>query len=73
MIFPSLYEGLGMVVVEAQCSGMQCIVSDEVPKDVELTNNVSFLSLNSSEEWKNGILKCRKEISDRDNQERHIK
>lgn len=71
-VFPSLYEGLGMVVVEAQCSGMQCIVSNEVPKDVELTNNVSFLPLNSSEEWKNEILKCRKEISNRDNQEKQI-
>lgn len=71
-VFPSLYEGLGMVVVEAQCSGMQCIVSNEVPKDVELTNNVSFLSLKSSEKWKNEILNYTKKILDRANQEKFI-
>lgn len=30
-LFPSIYEGLGMVLVEAQCSGLKCISSTEVP------------------------------------------
>lgn len=31
LLFPSLWEGLGMVAVEAQCSGMKVIMSDTVP------------------------------------------
>ena len=44
-LFPSLYEGLGMVVVEAQCSNLPCIVSSEVPKIVKIGSNIIFVSL----------------------------
>jgi len=45
-VFPSLYEGLGVVVVEAQTSGLPCFVSVEaVPKEVDLNNDVKFLSI----------------------------
>ena len=33
MIFPSLWEGLGMVAVEAQANGLPCVISDAVPKE----------------------------------------
>ena len=48
---PSLYEGLGMVAIEAQCSGLPCIVSTEVPREVALTESVQFLPLNNVNEW----------------------
>jgi glycosyltransferase involved in cell wall biosynthesis len=32
-IFPSLWEGLGMVAVEAQCSGLKVIMSDTIPSE----------------------------------------
>jgi glycosyltransferase involved in cell wall biosynthesis len=32
-VFPTLYEGLGLAVVEAQCSGLLCVVSDAVPEE----------------------------------------
>ena len=44
-VLPSLYEGLGMVLIEAQVSGCKCIASDEVPKIAKVTNNLTFLSL----------------------------
>ena len=57
-LFPSLYEGLGMVLIEAQCSGLPCIASTEVPKIAKLTDLVSFLSLNqNANEWADEILK----------------
>lgn len=45
-LFPSLYEGLGMVMIEAQCSGLPCIASTEVPIVSKINDNVSYLSLN---------------------------
>lgn len=44
-LFPSLYEGLGMVVVEAQVSGMPCVVSKEVPQIVKMCDAIVFINL----------------------------
>lgn len=43
-LFPSLYEGLGIVAVEAQANGLKCVVSDTVPKDVDLTG-ITMMSI----------------------------
>lgn len=56
-VLPSKHEGLGMVLLEAQINGLPCIVSDVVPREVCIGDNVSFLSLeNSSEQWAESIL-----------------
>lgn len=44
-LLPSNYEGLGMVGIEAQCSGLHCLFSDRVPREVKVTQNAQFLSL----------------------------
>ena len=44
-IFPSLYEGLGMTAVEAQINGLKCVVSTNLPKDVEISDNIRFMNL----------------------------
>ena len=55
-ILPSLYEGLPMVGVEAQCSGLPALFSANITREVELTN-CKFLDLKQgSEGWKNEIL-----------------
>src|SRR5699024_2158935 len=46
-LFPSLFEGLGMAVVEAQAAGLPCIISDNVPDAVMLTELVEKKTLNS--------------------------
>ncbi len=56
-LFPSLYEGLGMVLIEAQASGLFCLASNEVPKITKITENIEFIGLNESiDVWKEYIL-----------------
>ena len=35
-LFPSLSEGLGLAVVEAQAAGLPCVVSEALPVDVDM-------------------------------------
>ncbi|QUG40594.1 glycosyltransferase family 1 protein [Psychrobacillus sp. INOP01] len=61
-LFPSLYEGLGIVLIEAQASGLKCFTSDRVvPKEVKMSNILlNFISLEQSpQKWADEILKCK--------------
>ena len=57
LIFPSLIEGLGMVAIEAQASGLPCIASTGVPEECNVANLVSFIPLESgAEKWAKAVL-----------------
>ncbi|KAF1086092.1 putative glycosyltransferase EpsF [Sporotomaculum syntrophicum] len=45
LILPSLYEGMPNVVVEAQATGLPCLISDTITKEVVLTDLVQRLPL----------------------------
>jgi glycosyltransferase involved in cell wall biosynthesis len=57
-VFPSRFEGLGLVGVEAQAAGLPCIVSDRVPPEVGVIPEfVRHLSLDAPPEaWADAIL-----------------
>ncbi|MCL1675693.1 glycosyltransferase [Elizabethkingia meningoseptica] len=42
MLLPSFYEGLPLVLVEAQCAALKCIVSDEVTKLISITDYIIY-------------------------------
>lgn len=56
--FPSIYEGFPNAVLEAQCSGLNCIISDNITEEVMVEDYCTKLPLNSSlDDWANLILK----------------
>lgn len=48
-LMPSNFEGLSVAAIEAQASGIMCLLSDKVSKDVKITDNVKFLPLDINE------------------------
>lgn len=44
-LMPSLYEGLPVAAVEAQCAGLPCVFSENITREVALTAHTAFLSL----------------------------
>lgn len=62
-VLPSKHEGLGIVLLEAQINGLKCIASNVVPREVSISDNIKFLSLENKQEWISEILK--KDESDR--------
>lgn len=59
-VFPSLYEGLGIALIEAQTAGLPCVVSDTIPHEAYLTDLVDSESLSApAEKWVEKILEKR--------------
>ena len=58
-VFPSIFEGLGLAVIEAQATGLPSIVSSKVPNDVKITNLVESVSLKDTpKDWAAKISRC---------------
>lgn len=56
LLFPSLFEGLPVTLIEAQANGIPILASSNIDKDVNYTNTIKFLEINNNlDEWKSII------------------
>lgn len=56
-VFPSAYEGLGIVVIEAAQNGLPCLISDAVPREAVVAATVKPIAL-IEQLWADEIIKC---------------
>ncbi len=57
-VLPSLFEGIPLTLIEAQTAGLPCVISDKVPMEGVLTEDlVSIKRLSaSSDDWAKEII-----------------
>lgn len=56
-LFPSLFEGFPVSVIEAQGSGLPCLISDTITRSVDMGGElINFLPLTSRNEWLQKII-----------------
>ena len=68
-ILPSFYEGMPNTVIEAQATGLPCVISDTITREANITGLVQYISLNESfDQWteiiNEQILKSRENVQD---------
>jgi glycosyltransferase involved in cell wall biosynthesis len=57
-LFPSLFEGLSLALIEAQAAGLPCFTSETVSQESAVTDLVEFIPLSrGAEYWANKIIR----------------
>lgn len=49
-VFPSFHEGMPNTVIEAQATGLPCVISDTITREADITGLVHYLSLEDTPE-----------------------
>lgn len=50
-VFPSLYEGMPNTVIEAQATGLPCLIADTITREADITGLVHYLPLGDAGTW----------------------
>lgn len=65
-LFPSLYEGLPVTGIEAQATGLPCVFSSVITKEVNLTGLIHYVSLNeTNSKWSKEMEDSKVELNKR--------
>ena len=60
MVFPSISEGIPLTLIEAQISGLRCIVSNTVTSEIAISNLIKFKNIDDNPlEWAEIALDCK--------------
>ena len=64
-VLPSFFEGFPLVAVEAQASGLPCVFSDTITKEIQILEDCHFVPLTANDtEWARIIAECNKVSTD---------
>ena len=73
-LLPSLFEGLPVVGIECQASGVKTIISHKITKEVQITNYISMLPIDEGVEcWVNRIKEIKNVYNIINSEEEHQK
>lgn len=55
-VMPSFFEGMPNTVIEAQATGLPCVIADTITKEANITGLVQYLPLRNPEIWSKKVL-----------------
>ena len=56
-VMPSFYEGMPNTVIEAQATGLPCVIADTITREADITGLVDYMPLGNADKWAETVLK----------------